>query len=224
MTKRSANRGDCAQSCRWRYAVIESKRPNEYFDVEEHPEGSFIFNSCDLCALPVLDELIKAGVSSLKIEGRMKSIYYVAVVVAVYRDALNTILSGGTIDSKLEFYLKELEKVSHRPYCLGFYKNDVWQYTKNSGYIRNCRFVGVVEEIDGNVARVAVRDRLSVGEYEVFGKDLSIEKIIVKGILDRDGNEKKSGNPNEIVYIKLAKKLNVRGLLRVCHESNSRSL
>ncbi|WP_025270151.1 U32 family peptidase [Hippea sp. KM1] len=222
LTGRSANRGDCAQSCRWRYKIIEQKRPNEVFEVEEHPEGSFIFNSYDMCALPILDRLIDAGVSSFKIEGRMKSLYYVAVTTAVYRDAIDTILSGGDFKSKIPFYMEELKKVSHRPYSFGFYLAHPKQYIESSGYIRKCRFSAVVLKRDKDSYLIGVRDRMESGYYEVFSSSLQIKRVYIDGFMDENGCKKKCGNPNEILYIRIPEDLEELSLLRRCDEDNSR--
>ncbi|AEA33994.1 U32 family peptidase [Hippea maritima] len=222
LTGRSANRGDCVQSCRWNYSVVESKRPDEVFEIEEHPEGSFIFNSYDMCALPILDKLIDAGISSFKIEGRMKSLYYVAITTAIYRDAIDTILNGGDFKSKIPFYMEELKKVSHRPYSFGFYLGHPKQYLKSSGYIRKCRFSGVVLGKKGDLYIVGVRDKMETGRYEVFSRGLKIKNICIDVFEESDGSKKKYGNPNEILYIRLPEDLEELSLLRRCDENNSR--
>ncbi|WP_022670431.1 peptidase U32 family protein [Hippea alviniae] len=222
LTGRSANAGDCAQSCRWRYTVIEEKRPSEPMEVEEHPEGTFIFNSCDMCALPILNELIDAGVSSFKIEGRMKSVYYVAITTAVYRDAIDTILNGKDFEEKIDFYMSELKKVSHRPYSLGFYKGEPKQYLKSSGYIRNCKFKGVILGREGDFYRVGIRNRFEPGEYEIFSLGLDVRRVVIDEMYDEEFNKKSYGNPNEIVYIRIPEKVEKFSLIRRCDESNSR--
>ncbi len=221
LTGRSANKGDCTQSCRWKYTVIEHKRPNMPMDVEEHKEGTFIFNSYDMCALPILPQLIESGVSSLKIEGRMKSVYYVSVVTSVYRDALNTIIEGGDFKSMIPYYMKELESVSHRPYSLGFYLGQPKQYLKSSGYIRNCKFCGVVVDYSDGMAKIQVRDRIERGHYEIILPNLKRVSLNLDCLYDEDGNAKFYGNPNEFVYIRLPEKVEELSLLRKCHESNS---
>jgi len=221
MTGRSANRGDCAQSCRWSYTVVEQKRADQPITVEEHGEGSFIFNSYDLCALPILPDLIKSGVKSLKIEGRMKSIHYVATTTSVYRDAIDTILSGGNFDRKVEYYMNELEKVSHRPYSPGFYLGNPKQYLASSGYIRRCKFCGVVVGTKTGFAKVQVRNRIEPGEYEIIQPNLKKTKLYINSLFDENMNEKICGNPNEFVYIKIPEKVENLSLLRRCSESYS---
>ena len=221
MTGRSANRGDCAQSCRWSYEVVEEKRSNQPITVEEHKEGSFIFNSYDLCAIPILPDIIRSGVKSLKIEGRMKSIHYVATTTAVYRDAIDTILSGGKINEKIEYYMKELEKASHRPYSLGFYLGKPKQYLASSGYIRRCKFCGIIVKTEDGLAKVQVRDKIEAGEYEITQPNFKNIKIHINSLFDENMNKKICGNPNEFVYIKIPEKVENLSLLRRCSESNS---
>ncbi len=216
LTQRSANSGDCAQSCRWKYTVIEQKRPDLPMAVEEHKEGTFIFNSYDMCALPILDQIVHAGVKSLKIEGRMKSVYYVAVAVAVYRSALDRILNSKELDEKLSFYLKELRKISHRPYSLGFYKNKPLQYLESSGYERDCSFVGVIEYCKNGRLFIRVRNRITAGRYEIFTKSLKVIAMDIDYLYDMDSNKKSVGNPNEFLYIKSQICVEDLSILRKC--------
>ena len=224
LTGRSANRGDCAQSCRWRYTIFEQKRPDMPLTLEEHEDGSFIFNSYDLCALPILPEILGSGITSLKIEGRMKSIYYVAVTTEVYRDAIDTILKGGNFNTKIDYYMKELEKVSHRPYSLGFYLGSPKQYTESSGFVRSCKFCGVLMDYSNGIAKFQVRDRVEPGYYEIIQPNFKRRKIYVKSFMDGNMNEKIYGNPNEFVYIRIPEKVENLSLLRKCYEGNSRKV
>ena len=222
LTGRSANRGNCTQSCRWKYTVVEHKRPDMPIDVEEHPEGTFIFNSYDMCTLPILSQLIRSGVSSLKIEGRMKSVYYVSVVTSVYRDALDTLMRGGDFKSKIPYYMKELNRVSHRPYSFGFYLGQPKQHIESSGYIKNCDFCGVVVDYSEGYAKVQVRGKIEYGEYEIVSLTLNVERVYINALFDEKGNIKKYGNPNEFVYIRVPREIKKLSLLRKCSESNSR--
>ncbi len=123
LTGRSANRGACAQPCRWRYGLVEERRPGEILPLVEDERGSYLLSARDLCMLPHLPELLRSGVSSLKIEGRMKTAYYVATVVSAYRRALDALSVGGekALESALPALTAELDKASHRPFCTGFY-------------------------------------------------------------------------------------------------------
>lgn len=167
MTGRSANLGDCAQSCRWRYALVEEMRPGEYYPVEETEEGTFIFNSRDLCLLDEIPLLAQAGVQSLKIEGRMKSVHYVATVVAVYRQALDRYYQAGEYSVEPE-WLEELDKVSHRPYTKGFFYGNPGASGQDyvGEYISTREFVGMVREYDQRTgtAVVDVKNRIRVGD------------------------------------------------------------
>ncbi len=203
LSHRESNKGACSQSCRWKYYVVEETRPGEFYPIEEDESGTYIFNSKDLCALPVLDELIDAGVDSLKIEGRVKSAYYVAVTTSVYRRAVDLILSDReAFRRELPHLLEELEKVSHRPYTLGFLKggNEVLQHYETSSYIRNYKFLGIFRN-----GLWQVRNKVSLGdEVEVFTPSAEVLKLKVSGIkvLKKDRLvETDSANPNQQAVI-----------------------
>lgn len=151
MTGRNANRGECAQPCRWKYSLMEEKRPGEYFPIFEEDNGTYILNAKDMCMIEHLDKLIEAGVSSFKIEGRAKSAYYVATVTNAYSTALKYAKEKKPIP---EWVKNEVFNVSHREYCTGFYfdKYDASQIYESSGYLRSCDFVGVIDGYkDGRV-------------------------------------------------------------------------
>ena len=185
MTHRDANRGECAQSCRWRYYLVEEKRPGEYFPITEDEKGTYIYNSKDLCMLNHIPELIEAGIDSLKIEGRMKSPYYVATVIRAYRMVIDEYLKDPQnykVDSK---WLEEIKKASYRDFTTGFYFGKPDQneqlYDTNS-YIRGYDFVGLVLDYDekNKIATVEQRNRIFVGdEIEIFGpnKEYFTQKI-----------------------------------------------
>ncbi|NMB00171.1 MAG: U32 family peptidase [Firmicutes bacterium] len=167
LTGRDANRGECAQSCRWRYAVMEETRPGEYMPIEEDDGGTHIFNSKDLRLIEYIPDLVKIGVDSLKIEGRMKSSYYVATVVRAYRQALDLYAADPENYVLPQELLDELDKVSHRPYWSGFFvPSDAGIHRPTGSYIREYDVVGVVESYDEEKgeAIVGVRNRLLVGE------------------------------------------------------------
>lgn len=175
MTGRDANMGDCAQPCRYKYAVVEEKRPGEYFPVEEHEEGTFIFNSKDLCMIESIPDLIKSGIFSFKIEGRVKSSYYVATVIRAYRLAIDEYYNDPENYVYKDKWLDEIKKVSHRDFTTGFYFDKPTQeaqvYTTSS-YIRGYDFVGMVLDYDKStkIATIEQRNRLFIGdEIEVFG-------------------------------------------------------
>lgn len=173
-TGRDANRGTCAQSCRWRYALVEETRPGQYFPIAEDERGSYLLNSRDLCLLPYLPQLIGAGVSSLKIEGRMKSVHYVASVVKAYHAALDAAWEDPEHFSVKKEWREELEKVSHRPYTTGFFlhapgaEDQLYASAKN---VQTSEFVGLVRSYDAatGLATVEQRNHLARGEeIEIF--------------------------------------------------------
>lgn len=163
LTGRDANRGVCAQSCRWKYALTEEKRPGQYFPIDEDSDGSYILNAKDLCLLPYLKQLRDAGVDSIKIEGRAKAAYYVAGVTNAYRMALNALRDGVPVP---EWVLRETENVSHRPYTTGFVfgrqKDMIWQ--EENGYIRGYEVVGIVQKQENGRLYVSQRNRFFAGD------------------------------------------------------------
>lgn len=183
-TGRSGNRGECAQSCRWNYYLMEEKRPGEYFKVEESERGMAIFSSKELCCVDILDQLADAGICSFKIEGRMRTPFYDATVVNAYR-----LLMDGKISAKEA--REELETVSHRPFCTGFYLGDPDAIAPDTqGYIRRNLFVATAMEDsrDGFVA-VETRNPFKVGDELAVLQPGSIgRKFVVSSIRDEDGN------------------------------------
>ncbi len=184
---RSGNRGDCAQPCRWSYALVEETRPNQSFPVMEEDNHSYVLSSRDLCCIGLLDELVDAGVTSLKIEGRMKTEYYVAVVTNAYRRVLD-----GTMT--VEEAQRELLTVSHRPYTTGFYHGELPKDHSNAGvYTQTHRFAGVVLACENGVATVEQRNRFARGDaLEV------VSPVLSRAVLHADEIEDESGAPVEI--------------------------
>lgn len=189
MTGRDANMGDCAQPCRYKYHLVEEKRPGEYFPIEEHDEGTFIMNSKDLCMIEHIDEMIEAGIASLKIEGRVKSEYYLATVIRSYRMAIDAYYRDPENYKYDPSLLEEIKKVSHRDFTTGFFfgqANENSQVYKDNSYIRGYDFVGIVLDYDEDtkIATIEQRNRVFVGEeIEIFGPgvkhfDYKIEKML----------------------------------------------
>jgi putative protease len=209
MTGRDANMGDCAQPCRYKYHVVEEKRPGEYFPIEEHEEGTFLFNSKDLCMIEHLPQVIGSGIMSLKIEGRVKSSYYVATVIRSYRMALDAYLKDPENYQYNPAWLDEIRKVSHRDFTTGFFfkkpGTEDHVYT-HSSYIRGYDFVGMVLDYDKEtgLATVEQRNRMFLGdEIEIFGpgKDYFVQKI--QDMWDNEGNEiEVAPHPQQIIKIK----------------------
>ena len=161
LTGRDANRGACAQPCRWKYHLVEEKRPGEYFEISED-NGTHIMNSRDMCMIEHIPELIDAGVTSFKIEGRMKSAYYAAAVTNAYRHAIDYALKGEALP---QVWIDELNKVSHRPYCTGFYYGDPGQHFAEASYFSDAYVCAVVESCaDDGFAELTQRNRFSVGD------------------------------------------------------------
>ena len=210
MAGRDANQGECAHPCRWNYHLVEEQRPGEYFPVVEDENGTFIFNSRDLCLLEHLPELARSGAASLKIEGRMKGINYVASVLRVYRQALDEYWNDPSGYRCRPEWMEELSKLSHRGYTTGFLfgepRNVGQEY--HSAYIRSHEFVGRVEEVrpDGT-AVVGVRNRIRMGDdLEFIGPGMRSAHLRVDGLLllDQQGRmqEAATANPNQRILMR----------------------
>ena len=186
MTGRDANRGACAQPCRYSYALVEEKRPGEYFPVEEDGKGTYIFNSRDMCMLPHLEDLVKAGVDSVKIEGRAKSAYYTAAVTNAYRHGLDAALAGEPLDP---VWLAEVDKTSHRPFSTGFFYGYPGQYTGDSRYVRDWQVVAIVESCgEDGTAVLSLRNKITRGEaLELVGPGMEPVAFTVGEMEDLDG-------------------------------------
>lgn len=175
MTGRDSNRGACAHPCRWNYALMEEQRPGEYFPVEEDERGTYVFNSKDLCMIEHIPEMIRSGIASAKIEGRMKTIFYAATVIRVYREAIDTYYADPENYVFRQEWLDELAKVSNRHFTTGFFLGRTDESSQNyesSAYIRNYDFIGIVREYDEatGYAVVEQRNNFKKGqEIEVFG-------------------------------------------------------
>lgn len=164
LNNRDANRGDCSQPCRWEYALVEKKRPNEYMDIGEDQHGSYILNSRDMCMIEHIPELIKAGVSSLKIEGRAKSAYYVAVTTNAYRHAIDEYMANPEKPVS-PWIVQELEKISHREYSTGFYfGNEPGQVYSNGGYVRHYDVIAICEGWENGILKLSQRNRFFRGD------------------------------------------------------------
>ena len=187
MTGRDSNRGACAQPCRYQYALMEEKRPGEYFPVFEDDMGTYIMNSRDMCMIDHLDDIMEAGIDCLKIEGRAKSGYYAAIVTGAYRHVLDDVYEGRPVD---KVWRDEVEHVSHRPYATGFYYGEPGQYTANGRYIRDWQICAVVDncDADGN-AVLSLRNKFRTGDtVEIVGPDCKPFSIIVPEMEDMEGN------------------------------------
>ncbi len=221
LTGRDANRGECAQPCRWKYSLVEETRPNEYLPVLEDERGTYIFNSKDLCLLEHIPELVEIGLNSFKIEGRMKSVYYVAVVVKAYRDAIDRYLADPVNYTMQPKWLEEVSKISHREYTTGFYFRKAGpddQIYGSSSYIQPYDFVGLVKGYDSQtkMALVEQRNRFQVGdEVEIVqpGKDFFQQRITA--IINEEGESVLAApHPQQLVLIPMEEEVVEFAMLR----------
>lgn len=194
MTHRDANRGDCAQPCRWKYHLVEETRPGQYFPINEEKNGTYIFNSRDLCMIEHIPELVNAGVDSFKIEGRAKSEYYTAIVTYAYRNAIDEYLKKPSNDFKVpQWILDEMEKMSHREYTTGFNFGPIknGQVTDTGGYIRNWDVCALFKEYKNGRLVVSQRNRFFEGdELEVVEPNKKPYKLVVADLYNEDDEEK----------------------------------
>ena len=186
MTGRDSNRGACAQPCRYQYALMEEKRPGEYFPVFEDEKGTYIMNSRDMCMIDHLGDLMDAGVDCIKVEGRAKSAYYAAIVTGAYRHCIDAAAQGLPIDP---VWRDEVEHVSHRIYSTGFYYGYPGQYTEHSRYIRQWQICAIVESCDERgIAKCSLRNKFSSGaQLEAVGPDLRPFPVVAEDIRDMEG-------------------------------------
>ena len=223
LSGRDANKGECVHACRWKYYLMEETRPGEYMPVVENERGTYIYNSKDLCMIEHIPELIDAGVQSFKIEGRMKTPFYVGTVVKAYRQAIDDCLKDRALyEGKKEYYLEEVSKASHREYTTGFYyrkpDGNEQVYTNNS-YIRDYDFIGMVEEdYDENTgcAVVMQRNKFEVGdEIEVMPAKGESWKMTVTKMWNEDGEEVMSApHPQQLLKVKFDKPVKKHDMLR----------
>ena len=214
MTGRDSNRGACAQPCRYQYALMEEKRPGEYFPVFEDEKGTYILNSRDMCMIDHLDDLMDAGVDCIKIEGRAKSAYYAAIVTGAYRHVIDDLTAGRSVDP---VWRDEVDKVSHRIYSTGFYYGYPGQYTENSRYLREWQVAAIVESCDENgLALCSLRNKFSEGtELEVVGPDLRPFPVITGNMTDLENNPlSEPRTPQMQFYLPLPKQVPPYSILR----------
>lgn len=197
LVNRDANRGECAQPCRWGYHLMEEKRPGEFFPVYEDEKGTYILNSKDMCMIEHIDKLADAGVMSLKIEGRAKSAYYVTVVTNAYRMAVDEYYKDPN-NFKLPDHIRdEVYKVSHRKYCNGFFFGapEESQYYENSGYIRNYDVVAVVESCENGTVYCTQRNKFFAGDtVELLAPSQKPVELTLEKLYDEENTEIETAN------------------------------
>ncbi|WP_297211040.1 peptidase U32 family protein [uncultured Flavonifractor sp.] len=220
MTGRDANRGACAQPCRYKYALMEEQRPGEYFPIGEDEGGAFILNSRDMCMIDHIPELMEAGLDSLKIEGRAKSAYYAAIVTAAYRHAVDAAAEGRPMEA---VWRAEVEKVSHRPYSTGFYFGQPGQHTGDARYIRQWQVVAVVTTCDGEGnAILSLRNKFSAGdELELIGPGVAATPFTAGEMADGEGLPlTQPRTPQMLFRMKLPRPVPPLSILRACRENS----
>ena len=203
MTGRDSNRGACAQPCRYQYALMEEKRPGEYFPVFEDDKGTYILNSRDMCTIDHIGALTDAGIDCIKIEGRAKSAYYAAIVTGAYRHVIDDLAEGRPVDP---VWRDEVEKISHRVYSTGFYFGHPGQYTEHSRYIREYQVAAIVQSCDENgLALCSLRNKFMTGEeLEIVGPDLRPFPVTVPQMQDLDGQAlTEPRKPEMLFYMQL---------------------
>ena len=220
-TGRDANQGACTHPCRWKYAVVEEKRPGEYLPVYENERGTYIFNSKDLCMIEHIPELIEAGIDSFKIEGRMKTALYVATVARTYRKAIDDYLtSPEKYKENMDWYLEQISNCTYRQFTTGFFfekPSEESQIYDNNTYIKEYTYLGIVGDCnEEGLYRIEQRNKFSVGEQiEVMKPDGRNIPVTVKRIVDEDGNEMESApHPKQVLYIDLGQELEMYDILR----------
>lgn len=221
MTGRDANRGECTHPCRWKYSLVEEKRPGEYMPVYENERGTYIFNSKDLCMIEHIPELIDSGIDSFKIEGRMKTALYVATVARTYRLAINDYIKDPSYyQSRIPFYKEEISKCTYRQYTTGFFFNKPTRETQiydNNTYVKEYTYLGIVgEKNKDGLYGVEQRNKLSVGEtIEVMKPNGDNISVVIKEIQDEKGNPMENApHPKQLFYIDLGIELDQYDVLR----------
>ncbi len=214
MTGRDSNRGACAQPCRYQYALMEEKRPGEYFPVFEDEKGTYIMNSRDMCMIDHLGDLMDAGVDCIKLEGRAKSAYYAAIVTGAYRHCIDAVANGQPLDP---VWRNEVDHISHRIYSTGFYYGQPGQYTKTSRYIRQWQIVAMVESCDERgLAKCSLRNKFRKGDIlECVGPDTRPFEVIPEEMETPEGAPlEEPKTPQMEFYLRLPKQVPAYSILR----------
>jgi putative protease len=220
-TGRDANQGACTHPCRWKYAVVEEKRPGEYLPVYENERGTYIFNSKDLCMVEYIPEVVAAGIDSLKIEGRMKTALYVATVARTYRKAIDDFFeSEETYRANMDWYHSEIAKCTYRQFTTGFYfgkPDENTQIYDSNTYINEYIYLGIVDEVKDGLARIEQRNKFCVGDViEIMKPDGQNVEVTVEGMFTEDGEAVDSApHPKQVLWLKLSQMPAAYDLLRV---------
>ena len=228
-TGRDANQGACTHPCRWKYAVVEEKRPGEYLPVYENERGTYIFNSKDLCMIEHIPELMESGIDSFKIEGRMKTALYVATVARTYRRAIDDYKQSPELYREhMAWYQEQISNCTYRQFTTGFFfgkPSDEAQIYDNNTYVKEYTYLGIVgEQNEEGLYRVEQRNKFSVGEsIEVMKPDGANITVTVQRIVDEEGNDMESApHPKQVLYIDLGQPLAMYDILRRKEEDGGR--
>lgn len=220
-TGRDANQGACTHPCRWKYAIMEETRPGEYLPVYENERGTYIFNSKDLCMIEHIPELVEAGIDSFKIEGRMKTALYVAVVTRTYRQAIDDYLKDEALyRSRMDYYKEEIAKCTYRQFTTGFFfgkPNHDTQIYDNNTYIKAYTYLGLIgEDRGGGFYGLEQRNKFSVGDtIEVMKPDGRDLEVTVQAMTDAEGTLIEScPHPKQKIFVNLGAELSPLDLLR----------
>lgn len=220
-TGRDANLGACTHPCRWKYYIMEEKRPGEYLPVEENERGTYIFNSKDLCMIEHIPDLCEAGIDSFKIEGRMKTALYVANVARIYRMAIDDYYKDASLyEEKIPYYKAELEKGTYRQFTTGFFygkpTHETQIYDSNT-YVKNYTYLGMIKSVnDEGLYGFEQKNKFSVGdEIEVMRCDGTVHNVTVRRMTDDAGNEIEScPHPGQMIYIDAGMELSEYDMMR----------
>lgn len=221
MTGRDANQGACIHPCRWKYSIVEEKRPGEYMPVYENERGTYIFNSKDLCMIEHIPEIMDAGIDSFKIEGRMKTALYVAAVARTYRKAIDDFNKDPELyQANMEWYRSEIGKCTYREFTTGFYfgkADSTTQIYDNNTYVKNYTYLGTIEAVDERgFARTTQKNKFIVGEtIEVMKPDGRNLEAVVKAIYDDEGKSQESApHSREVLFVDLSVEMEPYDILR----------
>lgn len=220
-TGRDANLGACTHPCRWKYYIMEEKRPGEYLPVEENERGTYIFNSKDLCMIEHIPDLCEAGIDSFKVEGRMKTALYVANVARIYRMAIDDYYKDASLyEEKIPYYKAELEKGTYRQFTTGFFygkpTHETQIYDSNT-YVKNYTYLGMIKSVnDDGLYGFEQKNKFSVGdEIEVMRCDGTVYNVTVRKMTDNAGNEIEScPHPGQMIYIDAGMELSEYDMMR----------
>jgi putative protease len=212
--------GACTHSCRWRYHIVEETRPGEYLPIEENERGTYIFNSKDLCMIEYIPELVKAGINSFKVEGRMKTALYVATVARTYRKAIDDFFNDPAVyEANKAKYMEEIRKGVNRQFTTGFFfgkPNHEDQIYDHNTYEKAYTYLGTISGKEDNLYELEQKNKFSVGEtVEVIKPDGDTIETTVKRITDAEGNEMEScPHPQQLIYVDLGVELNIYDIIR----------